>query len=105
MTRRWWAHVALAAVGAIVVVWVLTVGANPTISCREVVMHPGDTCSNAEGTRVQTYQERYDAAQQARPVIGGVGALVAAFGAGLAVAEVRRAGSSGRTRPDRPAAA
>ncbi len=102
--RRWWAHVALAVVGAAALVWALTLGANPTITCRDVVMGPGDTCANAEGTRTQTYEERYVAAQQARPVVGGVGALVGAFGVALAVAEVRRAGSSGRTRPGHPPA-
>ncbi len=103
--RRLADHLALALVGLAAVIWALTLGADPTIRCREVVMHPGDTCANAQGTRVQTYQERFDAAQQARPVVGGVGVLVGGFGAALAVAEFRRGGSSGRTRPDRPAAA
>lgn len=103
--RRLGAHIALVVVGVAALIWALTLGGDPTIRCREVVMHPGDTCSNAQGTRVQTYQERFDAAQQARPVIGGVGVLVGGFGAALAAAEVRRAGSSGRTRPGRPAAA
>lgn len=103
--RRLGAHLALAAVGVAVLIWALTLGADPTIRCRDLVMRPGDVCTNAQGTKVQTYQERFDAAQQARPVIGGVGLLVGGFGAALAVAEFRRAGSSGRTRPDHPAAA
>lgn len=100
--RKVWAHVALLVVGLGAVVWALTLSAEPTIRCRDAVMAPGDVCANADGDRVQTYEERLAAAQQARPVVGAVGAVVVAFGAGLVVAEVRRAGSSGRTRPDRP---
>lgn len=103
--RRLVAHLALATVGVLAVVWALTLGAHPTITCRERVMGPGDICANAQGTRVQTYEERLTAHQQARPVIAGAGVLLVAFGGGLALAEaraVRRAGSSARTRPGRP---
>lgn len=106
MSRRFWAHVGLAVVGVAAVLWALTLGAHPTIECRGVEMRPGDVCANAEGTRVQTYEERMTAHQQARPVVGGVGGVLAAFGVGLAVAQrrdvVRGSGSSGRTRPDHP---
>ena len=88
MGRLGW-HLALAAVGLVGLVWALTVAANPVITCREVVMRPGDVCANAEGTRSQTYAERWDAAQQARPVIGVMGLVVAGFGAALAVQDVR----------------
>lgn len=97
-------HLVLVVVGLGAVVWVLTFGAHPTITCRDVVMAPGDVCSNAQGTQVQTYQQRLDAARDARPVIAGAGLAVAGFGAHLCVAELRRAGSSGRTRPDPPPA-
>lgn len=90
MSRRFWAHIALAVVGTVAVVWALTLGASPAIECRGVPMAPGDVCSNAQGTRVQTYAERLDAALAARPVVGGVGAVVAAFGVGLALSERRR---------------
>ena len=103
MKRQVWAHVALALVGLAAVVWSLTWGANPTIVCRDVVMTPGDVCVNAQGTRQQTYTERFDAAQHARPVIGGVGALVAGFGVVLAANQVKREGSSGRTPRPHPA--
>ena len=103
--RALWAHVALAVVGVAAVVWALTLAADPVITCRDVVMAPGGVCVNADGDRLQTYDERMAAAQQARPVVGGVGLVVAAFGTALGIAEVRRAGSSGRTRPDRPPAA
>ena len=91
MTARFWGHVALAMVGAAAVLWALTLGASPAIECRGLPMGQGDVCSNAAGTKVQTYEERLVAAQAARPVVGGVGAVVAAFGVGLAVAERRRA--------------
>lgn len=100
--RRLWAHVAMVVVGVLAVLWALTLGAHPTITCRDHVMQPGDVCVNAQGTRQQTYEERWDAAMDARPVVGGVGVLLAGFGAALAASEVRRGGSSGRTRPDRP---
>ena len=88
MGRLWW-HLALAAAGLVGVVWALTVAANPVITCREVAMQPGDLCANADGSRTQTYAERFDAAQQARPVIGVVGLVVAGFGVALAVQDVR----------------
>ena len=82
MTQSWrrWAHLALAAAGVAAVLWAVVLAANPTIWCREQVMHPGEVCSNAQGTKVQTYEERYAAAQWARPVVGVVGAVVAGFG-------------------------
>lgn len=101
---RLWRHLVLVVVGLGAVVWVLTLGAQPTITCRDVVMAPGDVCANAQGTRVQTYQERLDAARDARPVIGGAGLALAGFGAHLCVAELRRAGSSARRRPGPPPA-
>ena len=69
MKQSWrrWAHLALAAAGAAAVLWAVVLAANPTIWCREQVMHPGEVCSNAQGTKVQTYEERYAAAQWARP--------------------------------------
>ncbi|MDN5571248.1 MAG: hypothetical protein L0G22_08355 [Propionibacteriaceae bacterium] len=84
------AHAALALAGVLAVVWALTLAVDPVITCRESVMRPGDVCAHSGGGRSQTYEERFEAAQQARPVVGGVGALVAVFGAGLLVAERRR---------------
>lgn len=92
------AHAALVLAGVLAVAWALTLGATPTITCRDVVMAPGDTCANARGTRSQTYAERWDAAQGARPVVGVLGVVVAGFGAALYAAERRgeraRQGSS-----------
>lgn len=83
--RNWrqWAHLALAATGVAAVLWAVLLGANPTIWCRDQVMHPGEVCTNAQGTKVQTYEERWSAAQWARPVVGVVGLAVAGFGLAL----------------------
>ncbi|MFT4295415.1 MAG: hypothetical protein QM582_08380 [Micropruina sp.] len=76
---RQWAHLALAVAGLVAVLYAVVLGANPTIWCREQVMQPGQVCSNAQGTKVQTYEERVSAAQWARPVIGVVGVAVTGF--------------------------
>ncbi len=80
----------LIVIGLIIVLFPLTVGASPTISCRGAQMHPGDTCAKAQNGGVQTYEQRYRTASQAKPIIVGVGVLVMAFGSYLLVAEVRR---------------
>jgi len=77
--RRQWAHLALAAVGLAAVVWAVLLSANPTIWCRDQVMHAGQVCRNAEGTKVQTYEERFSAEQWSRPVVGVVGAALTGF--------------------------
>ncbi|MBK8463443.1 MAG: hypothetical protein IPL36_10505 [Nigerium sp.] len=100
MTRRMLAHAALIVLGLAALVWALTAG-TPHITCRDQVMVPGDICVNAQGTKQQTYEERLAAHHQARPVVGGVGVALAAFGGALAFADVRGAGSSDRARPDR----
>ncbi|MFT3862081.1 hypothetical protein [Micropruina sp.] len=81
MNRGWrsWAQLALAAAGLAAVLWAVLLGANPTIWCRDQVMHAGQVCVNAQGTKVQTYEERYSAAQWARPVVGVVGVAVTGF--------------------------
>lgn len=93
--RLFW-HSALTVLGVLAVVWSLTLAASPTIMCREVVMKPGDVCANAEGTRTQTYEERFDAAQNARPVVGVLGGVMAGFGLWLAVSERRRQSASAK---------
>lgn len=87
--RRFAAQFVLALMGLAAVVWALTVSANPTITCRDVVMTPGTVCPNAQGTLTQTYEQRFSTSQQARPVVAGVGILVAGFGATLAVHTAR----------------
>lgn len=100
MRRKVAAHVALVVVGLAALVWALTAG-TPAITCRDQVMGPGDVCVNAQGTKQQTYEERVAAYHNARPVVGGVGVMLAAFGGALAFAEVRGAGSSDRVRSGR----
>lgn len=68
------AQVVLALLGLAAVVWAVFLSANPTIVCRDQVMAPGQVCANADGSKTQTYAERYAAAQNARPVVGAVGA-------------------------------
>jgi hypothetical protein len=84
------AHAALILVGLLVFLYPLTVGASPRISCRGVQMHPGDSCVKAQDGGVQTYEQRARTANQAKPVVLGVGLLVAGFGTLLLVADVRR---------------
>lgn len=91
MRRRLVLHTLLLVLGLLGPLWALTWGANPVIVCHGVVMHPGDTCANADGGQVQTYEQRWNAAQGARPVIGVVGSVVAVFAAGLLRAEVKSA--------------
>jgi hypothetical protein len=78
---RWrqWAHLILGLTGAAAVLWALVLSANPTIWCRDQVMQAGQVCANAQGTKVQTYEERVSAAQWARPVVGVVGVAVTGF--------------------------
>lgn len=77
--RSWRAQALLAAAGLAAVLWAVWWSANPEILCREVVMRPGEVCANAQGTKTQTYEERYAAAQGARPIVGVVGVLVIGF--------------------------
>jgi hypothetical protein len=90
VTGRRLAHVLLAVAGLLVAIYPFTVGADPTPTCRGVAMHPGQTCAKADGSAEQTYEQRRSTARSATPVIVGVGVLVAIFGTGLLVADVRR---------------
>lgn len=84
------AHAVLILVGLVVLLYPLTVGASPDISCRGVVMRPGDSCAKADDSGTQTYEQRAATARQARPVIFGLGLLVTGFGTSLLVADLRR---------------
>ena len=44
----------------------------------------------ADGSAGQTYEERLATRRSAQPVVGGLGVLVAGFGAALLVADLRR---------------
>jgi hypothetical protein len=84
------AHLGLAIAGLLVALYPFTLGANPSVTCRGVELRPGDSCAKADGSSTQSYEARAAAARNATPVIVGVGVLVAVFGAGLFVADVRR---------------
>ena len=90
MSGRRLAHLLLAVAGLLIALYPFTLGADPTPSCRGVVMQPGQTCRKADGSAEQTYEQRRTAANNATPVIVGVGVLVAAFGTALLVADVRK---------------
>ena len=84
------AHTVLIVLGLVIFCYPLTVGANPSISCRGKAMGPGDTCSKAGDVGVQTYEQRLRTAEQAEPVLISVGLLLSGFGASLLVADLRR---------------
>jgi len=90
MSRRRVAHLVLAIAGLLVALYPFTLGADPPVTCRGVELKPGESCAKADGSSAQTYEARAAAARSATPVIVGVGLLVAVFGAGLLIADVRR---------------
>ena len=90
LTRRRVAHLLFALAGVLIVLYPFTLGAHPTPTCRGVQLQPGQMCSKADGSAQQTYEQRLATAKSATPVIVSAGVLVAAFGAGLFVADVRR---------------
>ena len=90
MSRRRVAHLVLAIAGLLVALYPFTLGADPTVTCRGVELRPGESCAKADGSSAQTYEARAADARNATPVIVGVGLLVAVFGAGLLIADVRR---------------
>lgn len=53
-------------------------------------MQPGQTCTKADGSAEQTYEQRRAAAHDAAPVIVGIGVLVAGFGTALLVGDLRK---------------
>lgn len=90
------AHVVLTCVGLAIVLYSLTLGATPTISCRGVELRPGQVCAKADNSGVQTYEQRRRTALSARPVVVGVGLLVTGFGVALLTADL---GASRRSGP------
>ena len=77
-------------IGLLIVLYPLTVGGAAPITCRGVTMGPGDRCAKADGSAVQTYEQRAATRRAATPVLVGVGLLVAAFGTALLLTERRR---------------
>lgn len=84
------AHALVTLVGLVVLLYPVTFGASPEISCRGVQMRAGDTCAKADSSGVQTYEQRLRAANQAKPVIFGVGLLLVLFGGVLLAGESRQ---------------
>jgi len=92
--RRRAAHVALIVAGLLIALYPFTLGASPTISCRGVPMSPGQTCTKADGSAMETYEKRVASANAAKPVIVVVGLGVAAFGVALLVGARRRSATT-----------
>ena len=84
------AHLLVVLVGLVVLAYPFTFGASPDVTCRGVVMKPGDTCAKAGDNGSQTYEQRAADVRNARPVIAVGGLLVAGFGAVLLRGELRR---------------
>lgn len=89
MTATRAAHTAVVLVGLLVLLYPLTLGAHPRVTCRGVQITAGQACTKADNSGVQTYEQRLRTANQAKPVIIGIGLLVAVFGAVLLAGDVR----------------
>ena len=90
MSRRRWMHLLLGLAGLVTIGWAVIWGANPTVTCRDEVMQPGDICTHAGDEKTQTYEERLAAAHAARPVMGAVGVLLVGFAGYLWIGESTR---------------
>jgi hypothetical protein len=89
------AQVGLILAGLLIALYPVTLGASPDITCRGVVMSPGQTCAKTDGSARESYEQRVAAADAAKPVLGIVGLAVAGFGVTLLAGAWRR--------PDQPA--
>ena len=94
--RRTVANLVLVVVGFLIMAYPLTVGASAPISCRGVIMQPGDVCPKADGSAVQSYEQRAQARRTAVPVVLVIGLLVAGFGGTLLIMD-RRAAQRSKT--------
>ena len=86
--------VVVVSAGVALLLWGIVVMASPTISCRGVEMHPGDTCHKATYTStrtdtVQTYEQRRRSIAQSRPTVIGLGIALTVFGAVMSWQTVR----------------
>lgn len=84
------AHLVLVLAGLAAVGYALTLGGSTELRCHSDVMTPGSVCLKADGSEGQTYEQRLATRREARPVVAGVGLLVAGFGTALLVADLRR---------------
>ncbi|MGO1975085.1 MAG: hypothetical protein ACTH2Q_19180 [Propionibacteriaceae bacterium] len=79
-SRTWLAHLALVLVGIVIILFPFTFGSEPNLNCRGVPMNPGDTCTKADGEALETYEDRVEKANDAKPIVVVVGLVVAGFG-------------------------
>jgi hypothetical protein len=84
------AHLLLVLAGLLAVAYAVTLGGSPDIRCRGVAMTPGSVCLKSDGSQGQSYEQRLATRRSARPVVAGVGVVVAGFGAALLVTDLRR---------------
>ena len=94
--RRTVANTVLVVVGIMIMAYPLTLGGSAPIRCRGVVMEPGGVCPKADGSAVQSYEQRAQARRNAVPVIMVVGLLIAGFGGTLLIMD-SRAGQRSKT--------
>ena len=96
MVRRTVANLILVLAGLLIMAYPLTVGVGvgvgvgSALTCRGVVMQPGDACAKADGSDSQTYEQRDRARRNAVPVMLTVGLGVAGFGLTLLILDRRR---------------
>lgn len=84
------AHLVLVVAGLVAVAYALSLGGPDEVRCRGELMSPGSVCVKADGSEGQTYEQRLATRRSARPVVAGVGVVVAGFGAALLVTDLRR---------------
>ena len=63
--RRTAANLVLIIIGITIMAYPLTLGASAPISCRGVAMQPGEICPKADGSAVQSYEQRAQARDHA----------------------------------------
>ena len=85
------ANLGLVVVGILIMAYPLTVGTSAPISCRGVIIQPGDVCPKADGSAVQSYEQRAQARRTAVPVVLAIGLLVAGFGGTVLIMDSRAA--------------
>lgn len=100
------AHLLVAVAGVAVMIWGAIALTHPSITCRGVEMHPGDSCATSSFSqvgagKVQTYEQRLSDARISQPFVIGMGGLMAAFGVLLFVQDVRRGGVTASGASDR----
>ena len=96
-----WSFVVL---GLIVAAWGAWSWLSPDVTCRGVVMQPGDVCRYSSPTatetdRTQTYEERLAATRSGAPTMIAVGVLAMGFGAWVALRSPKAAQASSDIGP------